>query len=240
MRINKYLATCGLGSRRKCEDLVTAGRVALNGKKIFDLAVQVDEQNDQVTIDQKPVKIVDDKEYYLVNKPRGYTSTVSDPHAKKKVIDLVSSDARLFPVGRLDRESEGLIILTNDGDFAQKMVHPSFSHEKQYFVEVQGPNSQMEESLSQALKFFTCGIKIDNVRTRPAKAKVISKSGNKAIFDIILTEGRKRQIRRTMDRAKLTVTTLKRTRIADYELGDIEVGENKKFKPNPKTLDNKG
>jgi len=240
MRINKYLATCGLGSRRKCEDLVTAGRVAVNGKKIFDLAVQIDEQNDQITIDSKPVKFVDDKEYYLVNKPRGYTSTVSDPHAQKKVTDLVTSGARLFPVGRLDRESEGLIILTNDGDFAQKMVHPSFSHEKQYFVEVQGPNSQMEESLSQALKFFTCGIKIDNIRTRPAKAKVISKSGNKAIFDIILTEGRKRQIRRTMDRAKLTVTTLKRTRIADYELGDIEVGANKKFRPNPKTLDIEG
>lgn len=228
IRINKFLASCGIASRRKAEQLVKEGRVKVNGSVVTELAFKVSPQ-DKVILDGKNVEICKGHEYYLVYKPRGYTSTVSDPHAQKKVTDLVESKARLFPVGRLDRDSEGLIILTDDGDFAQKMVHPSFSHEKEYIVEVQGPNSQMEEALSRALKFFICGIKIDNIRTRAAKAKVIGKSGNKATFQIILTEGRKRQIRRTMDRAKLTVTTLKRVRIGDYLIGDLAVGESKKF-----------
>lgn len=230
MRINKYLASCGLSSRRKSEELVTSRRVKVNGKTVTKLAFDVDPEKDEVSLDSKKVCPSQQHQYFLVNKPRGYTSTVSDPYAAKKITDLVKTDARLFPVGRLDRDSEGLIILTDDGDFAQKMIHPKFKHEKEYLVEVQGPNQQMESSLSQALKYFTCGVKMDNVRTRPAYAKVIAKSGNKATLEIILTEGRKRQIRRTMDRAKLTVTILKRIRIADYVLGDLKPGESKSFK----------
>jgi pseudouridine synthase len=230
MRINKYLASCALGSRRKSEEIVKQGRVRVNGKITVNLATDITPE-DEVFVDDKPVCPVAKKEYYLLYKPRGYTSTVSDPHADKKVTDLVDSPARLFPVGRLDRDSEGLIILTNDGDFAQTLSHPKYSHEKEYIVEVEGPTREMNEALANAVRYFSCGVKMDNIKTRSAKAKVVERKGNHAIFNILLEEGRKRQIRRTMDRAKLTVVTLKRIRISDLTIGEMKPGDYHSFIP---------
>jgi 23S rRNA pseudouridine2605 synthase len=195
-----------------------------------NLAYDVKPQ-DVVVCDGQELKSEEKKEYYLLYKPVGYTSTTEDPHAEKIVTDLIKSDARLFPVGRLDKDSEGLIVLTNDGDFAQKLQHPSNEHEKEYIVEVAGRSEDMNAELDAALRFLTCGIKIGGYRCRPGKAKVIKKEGNLATFNIVIKEGRKRQIRETIERAKLRVVSLKRIRIANYELVDLEVGESKAFEP---------
>lgn len=229
MRINKYLASCGLGSRRAVEKLILSGEISKNGRKILELSekVEVKDNIEYKGICVRPKSFV----YYLVNKPAGYTSTVSDPHAKKQVIDLVPRDIKVFPVGRLDRESEGLIILTNDGDFAQKLIHPSFNHEKEYLVEAEGPKSDFNLHLDRAVRLFKCGLKIDGVKTKPAQIHVVGKTGRVVIFNIILKEGRKRQIRVTLDRAGFTVTRLKRIRIQDLTLGNIPVGGFKEFTP---------
>ena len=230
MRINKFLASHGLGSRRGVEELVTAGKVLVDGEKMTNLGYDV-LLKDVVVVDGTELKQEEKKEYYLVYKPVGYTSTTEDEHAEKIVTELVKSDARLFPVGRLDKNSEGLMILTNDGDFAQKLQHPSNDHEKEYIVEVRSPKEEANEYLDAAMRFLTCGIKIGGYRCRPAKAKVIKKEGKFATFQIILKEGRKRQIRETMERAKLSVVSLKRIRIANYVLGDLEPAESKAFQP---------
>jgi len=229
MRINKYLASCGLGSRRSSEQLILSGKISKNGRKVLELSEKV-EEGDKVEYKGKcvnPKSFV----YYLVNKPAGYTSTVSDPHAQKQVVDLVPDKIKVFPVGRLDRESEGLIILTNDGDFAQKLIHPSFDHEKEYLVEAEGPKNDFNLHLDRAVRLFKCGLKINNVRTKPAQIQVVSKTGRIVTFKIILKEGRKRQIRITLDRAGFCVTKLKRLRIQKWVIGDIPIGKYKEFTP---------
>lgn len=229
MRINKYLASCGLGSRRSVEQLILSGKILKNGQKILKLSEKV-EEGDKIEYKGKqvnPKSFV----YYLVNKPAGYTSTVSDLHAKKQVVDLVPRDTKVFPVGRLDRESEGLIILTNDGDFAQKLIHPSFNHEKEYLVEAEGPKSDFNFHLDRAVRLFKCGLKIDGTRTLPAQIRVVSKKGRTVMLNIILKEGRKRQIRVTLDRAGFSVIKLKRIRIQNWVLGDLPVGKYRKIIP---------
>lgn len=225
MRINAYLAKSGLSSRRKSEEYVKSGRVLINGKKAV-LSDRV-ENGDIVAVDGKEVTLAQ-KLYYLLYKPVGYTSTVDDKFARLKVIDLIDQKG-LFPVGRLDKESEGLMILTNDGDFAQKLIHPSHSHEREYIVEVKLPFKDRTIKLENAIKFFKCGIKLDNVKTNPSQIKLIKQEGSVAVFNVILTQGIKRQIRRTFEKAGLSVKKLKRIRIASFELGDLEPGESKKF-----------
>lgn len=227
MRINAFLAKTGLGSRRKVESFVSEGRVLINGAKA-SLASQV-EQSDKVTLDGNELSI-SKKKYFLVYKPVGYTSTVSDEHAEKKVVDLVDEPG-LFPVGRLDKDSEGLMILTNDGDFAQKLTHPSYEHEKEYIVTVNLPQKTTSERLENAIKFFKCGIRIDDKKTHPASIKLIAQEMNSAVFRIILKEGLKRQIRRTFAKAGLDVIKLKRVRMASFLLGDLVDGESEEFFP---------
>ncbi len=229
MRINKYLASCGLGSRRKVEELVSSGRVFVNGQKISNLSTDI-KPSDKVLFDSTlvmPNKFV----YYLLNKPIGYTSTTEDPHSTKNVTDLVPSDPVVFPVGRLDKDSEGLIMLTNDGDFAQQLSHPRYDHEKEYIVEAQGPRDDLNTHLDKAVRLFRCGFNIHGYKTRPAMAKVISKKGNIITFNIVLKEGRKRQIRITLDRAGFTVVSLKRIRVSNWVLGDLQTGDYAEFKP---------
>lgn len=229
MRINKYLASCGLGSRRSVEKLILSGKVSKNGQKILDLSETIAE-GDEVKFEGKPV-LPNPYVYYLLNKPPGYTSTVSDPHAKKQVVDLVPKEPKVFPVGRLDRDSEGLMILTNDGDFGQKLIHPSFDHEKEYLVEAEGPKKDFNLALDRAVRLFKCGLKIDAIRTKPAHIEVVGKTGRVVTFKIILKEGRKRQIRITLDRAGFCVTKLKRLRIQNWVLGDLPIGKYKEFTP---------
>jgi len=229
MRINKYLALCGLGSRRKVEELVTSGKVSVNGNRTTNLATDI-KASDKVYFESK---LLSPKNfaYFLLNKPVGYTSTTDDPHSEKNVVDLVPSDPAVFPVGRLDKDSEGLIILTNDGDFAQKLSHPSCDHEKEYIVEAEGPKSDLNSHLDKAIRLFKCGLLINGYKTRPAQARVLAKKGSMITFNVVLKEGRKRQIRITLDRAGFTVVKLKRIRIGQWQLNNLESGKFVEFSP---------
>lgn len=232
MRINSYLAQAGLSSRRKTEAFINAGRVTINGKKAT-LSDRV-QDGDRVCFDGSAVELKS-KKYFLVYKPVGYTSTVEDVHAEKKVIDLIPDEEGLFPVGRLDKDSEGLIILTNDGEFAQELTHPSYQHQKEYLVSVKLPQSHRTEKLEDALKFFKCGIRLDDKRTQPARIRLLSQEGEQAKFNIILEEGMKRQIRRTFEKAGLTVIRLKRIRISSFLIDDLSPGDYREFNPYSKS-----
>ena len=139
MRINKYLATCGIASRRKVEELILAGKISVNGKIVTNLATDIDITKDKVKMDDSEVNLVEDKVYYLLNKPKGYISSAKDDKGRKTILELIDTDERIFPVGRLDYDTEGLIILTNDGDLSHKLMHPSHEIEKTYVANIKGP-----------------------------------------------------------------------------------------------------
>ncbi|MDO8507782.1 MAG: pseudouridine synthase [bacterium] len=219
MRINKYIASCTKTSRRKAEELVLTGKVKVNDEVTRDLSTQIGE-SDKVYLDGKmiaPQEFV----YYALNKPVGYTTTTSDPHAKKIITDLVPNDPPVFPVGRLDKNTSGLIILTNDGDFAQKMTHPKYEKEKEYIVET---DNFLSEKLLDKLRH---GVELEDGKTAPAKIKA---TGSKK-YSMIIHEGKNRQIRRMIEAVGAKVITLKRIRIEDFELEDLAEGEYKTFLP---------
>ncbi|OQA53366.1 MAG: Ribosomal large subunit pseudouridine synthase B [candidate division WS2 bacterium ADurb.Bin280] len=226
MRINKYLATCGLGSRRGVEQIVLSGKVSVNGKVTTDLSTKISDK-DVVCVDQKPIRPDLFFKYFLVYKPVGYVCTNADDHARKKIIDLDERLQNLSIVGRLDKESEGLVIMTNDGDFCQEYQHPLGGHEKEYIVEgcVISKDESESECLERLLRFFKCGCLLDGYKTKKAKIKVMAKRGSRLIFNIILKEGRNRQIRRMFSKAGLEVVALKRIRIAEAKLNNMLPGD---------------
>lgn len=221
MRINKYLADCGIGSRRKVEEYITAGKVKVNNKVVTDLSTQVDD-GDVVLYNNKPVSPITEKVYILLNKPRGYLTTVSDMYGRKTVLDLIKNSAvdRLYPVGRLDYDTEGLLILTNDGAFANKVIHPSSSICKTYEVIVEHPLTEKDKMELQS------GMVIDGYKTTPAKLNNYKKLGaNKYMFNLTIFEGRNRQIRKMVEQVNNKVTFLKRVSIGKLTLGSLKVGE---------------
>ena len=225
MRINRYIAKSTGYSRRFAEKIIAEGRVHINHRPVTNLATNV-EDSDIVTLDEKqisPVRHV----YYALNKPVGYTSTRSDPFAAQKVVDLVPNQPAVFPVGRLDRESEGLIIMTNDGDFSFEITHPSTHIEKEYYVEAKTMRSNWDIGNLHALK-RPMRIDRDNVRGGELSNWRFIKDEGKILFNIVIEEGRKRQIRRMCAKIGLDVTMLKRIRIGQLRLGDIETG---KYRP---------
>jgi len=226
MRINKYLAMCGLGSRRSVEALVRSGKISVNGNVITDLSTRVLD-SDIVCFNKRTLKIDNLKKYFLINKPVGYVCTNSDEHALKKITELDDRLDGLFIVGRLDKQSEGLVLMTNDGEFCQKYQHPRCAHEKEYMVEgrVIDKNHQESEQVEKLFRFFKCGCLIDGYKTRPSEIKLLAKRGATLVFKIILKEGRKRQIRRLFSKAGLEVEKLKRIRIGNFLLGDLSCGQ---------------
>jgi len=228
MRINSFLAKAGLGSRRSVEELINSGDVQINGK-VAKLSDKV-EDADIVTFKGKEIA-PKSKRYFLLYKPVGYISTTEDPHAKNKVVDLVPVEG-VFPVGRLDKESEGLMILTNDGDLALQLTHPRYAHEKEYLVKVKVPSKNGSQLLENAIKFFKCGVLLDGKKTQSAQIKLISQEGSIATFNVVLKEGMKRQIRRTFEKAHLEVLSLKRIRISQFNLGSLKKGEYKEITVN--------
>lgn len=216
-RINKYIASCTGYSRRKAEEVVLTGRIKVNNNVIRDLSTQINE-SDKVYLDNKLItqqKFV----YYALNKPVGYTTTTSDPHAEKIITELMPKDPPVFPVGRLDKDTSGLIFLTNDGDFAQKMTHPKYEKEKEYIVETDKPLSE------KSLEKLRTGIKLDDGTTAPAEIKIV---GDKK-YSIIIHEGKNRQIRRMIEKVNAQVVQLKRIRIGDFKLENLEEGKYKIF-----------
>lgn len=222
IRINKYLADLGIGSRRKVDEFIEKGLIQVNAETA-ELGMQIDPEQDLIKFKGKVVSAKEDetepKEYWKVYKPRGVVSTVSDPQGRPSVIELVSSEARLYPVGRLDQDSEGLILLTNDGRLTYHLTHPKFEVEKDYLVWVGGSLSKSDTRRLQQ------GVFLKEGRTQPAKVKVIFKEKDKAKYLITLTEGRHHQVRRMAARVGLTVIRLKRVRMGSLELGELESGD---------------
>lgn len=219
LRINKYLAQCHLGSRRKTEELIKAGLIYVNDKPCTDLATQIDPENDRVTCKNKLVKPDDKKIFIMINKPKNYIVTKEDEFKRKTVYDLLPDFARdLFPVGRLDYESEGLLILTNDGDIANAILHPSSKLPKTYQVSVNGliPPDDLHKLRN--------GIELDGKLTLPAKVFIKNTFENHTDLKITIFEGRNRQIRRMIEAINLSVTKLKRIQIGDIQLGKISAG----------------
>ncbi len=214
----KYLSSCNLWSRRECESLVSSGKIKVNGKKISDISHKID-ISDKVeylgkTLDPRG-KIV-----LALNKPKGYLTTVSDDLNRKTVMELVRGvNTRLFPVGRLDKDSKGLLIMTNDGDLAYRITHPKFGIPKTYEVTI---NDYIDD---KSIKKIISGVRIDKKMLVPADVIVIKKGSNFSTIRITVTEGRKRIIRRLFAKLKFKVKDLKRIRIGDFRLDKLKKGK---------------
>ena len=219
IRLQKHLSECGIASRRKAEELIEQGKVKINGH-IASLGAKVDPKRDKVTVRGKAVVPVNEKTYIMLNKPRGYITTMRDELGRKNVSELTAdAGARLFPVGRLDRDSEGLLIMTNDGDFANKLTHPSSHVNKTYRVTVRG-NAEEEQILQMKE-----GILLDGKKTLPCDCFVAERKADRTVLIFIIHEGRNRQIRRMCEAVGLEVMRLKRTEIAGVKLGMLPQGK---------------
>ena len=216
MRLQKFLAHAGLFSRRKAEAVISEGRVKINGSVITHPGVKVDPEGDVVLCDGQTVKLEQDKKkiYIALNKPEGYICSCSSKHGKI-VLDLIDLKDRIYPVGRLDKDSAGLLLLTNDGEIHNRLSHPSYDHEKEYRVTTLNPLRKT------ALDHMADGMIIDGVKTRKA---IVSKESNHR-FRIVLKQGLNRQIRRMVGKTGNTVTRLKRIRIANIRLGRLKEGQ---------------
>lgn len=219
IRLQKYLSQCAVASRRKSEELILAGKVKVNGR-VAGLGDKIHPKRDTVTVSGK--KIVSNKKHYyiMLHKPRGFITTMDDEMGRKCVAELVKDvGARVYPVGRLDRDSEGLLLMTNDGEFANFMTHPSKHVPKTYRVTVR-PDITDEQLLA-----FNEGIEIDGRKTAPADAHVIEKSDNRVVLEVVIHEGRNRQIRKMCEALGLDVARLKRTHIGSLKLGMLPQGK---------------
>lgn len=221
MRINKYLALCGLGSRRKCEEFVTNGEISINGKVVTNLATEVNPKKDKVYYNETLLSTPQNYVYYKLNKPKGYICTAKDDRGRKTIYSLIKTDVRLFSVGRLDYNTEGLIILTNDGEFAEKIAHPSNEIEKEYIVKVEG---QMLES---ELAVLRAGVVEEGVRMPSAKVVLLSYKDGISRLSVKINEGQNHQVRRMFAAIGKTITLLKRVSIGDVRLGGLNRGEYK-------------
>lgn len=218
IRLQKHLSQCGIASRRKAEELIEAGKVRINGK-VATLGDKVDPKRDKVTVRGKNVVAVNEKVYIMLHKPRGFVTTMSDELGRKTVADLVKDvGVKVFPVGRLDRDSEGLLIMTNDGELANILTHPSSHINKTYRVTVKGQVN--EEQINE----LCSGIEIDGRKTLPCDVFVIERKTDRTVLGFIITEGRNRQIRRMCEAVRLEVLRLKRTEIAGVKLGMLPQG----------------
>lgn len=214
IRINKYIASSGVCSRRNADDIISSGRVKINGQVITELGTKVTNK-DVVEIDGKIISIEANKVYIMLNKPKGYVTTSKEQFNRPSVLELVNVRERVFAVGRLDMDSEGLLILTNDGDFANKIIHPTKHVSKEYEVKLK---NKIEDATLDKLRF---GVDIGGYVTKPAIVKKI----NDTEFIIAISEGKNRQIRRMCEAVENKVVSLKRVAIGGLDLGNLESGK---------------
>ncbi|MBN1515703.1 rRNA pseudouridine synthase [Candidatus Sumerlaeota bacterium] len=220
MRLQKFIAECGIASRREAERLIAQGRVKLNGKTVREMGVQCDPEKDAVEVNGRPVRPLRSHLYVLFNKPRGVTSTRRDPHAETSLTDALPARYRsLKPVGRLDKWSDGLMLLTNHNELIHRMTHPSFHIAKEYYVEVNGA------SRATANRRLENGVMVGKTKTAPAKLDHIEHHGEYSSFHITIHEGRKRQIRIMCEEVGYKVRRLRRLRIGPVKLGDHPAGK---------------
>jgi 23S rRNA pseudouridine2605 synthase len=216
-RLQKALARAGFGSRRACEDLIRAGHVRVNGKRA-ELGMRVDPNADEVLVRGVRAPVSTEHVYWALHKPTGVVTTANDPQGRTKVVDLVPREPRVFPVGRLDIDTSGLLFLTNDGDFANRIAHPRYGVPKTYVVEV---GRSVGTSLAKKL---VRGIELDDGPARAESAKVQATSGGRSLVELVVHEGRNRLVRRMFDAAGVEVTSLVRTAIGPVRLGRLKAG----------------
>lgn len=222
MRINKYIASCGIASRRKAEELILENRVKVNGKVINELSLKIDEKKDKVEVDGEIIGLEEELVYIMLNKPEGYVTTVKDQFDRKSVVDLVKDvKVRVYSIGRLDYETSGLLLLTNDGDLTYKLTHPKHEVDKTYVATVKGiPNKNEIEN-------FEKGLYIEDYKTSPAKIKIVKKNieKNYAVCEIKIHEGRNRQVRKMCKAINHPVMNLRRKAMGKIVLRDVEIGK---------------
>ena len=220
-RLQKYLANCGVASRRKCEEYILQGKVKVNGEIVTELGTKINPGKDKVEFEGKIVKEANKNVYILLNKPIGYVTTAEDQFGRDTVLDLVKVKERIVPVGRLDMYTSGALILTNDGDFVYKVTHPKHEIEKTYTVTVKGivKNTEVEQLRE--------GVQIDDYKTKPAKVKILKTDVEKDIsrLEITIHEGKNRQVRRMCEAVGRKVLALHRSKIGNIGVKDIELGK---------------
>lgn len=215
IRLNKYIADSGYCSRRKADTFIQDGKVTVNGKKVLGLGEKVDTYKDVVKIYGEILKLEDEKIYIMLNKPVGYITTNSEQFNRKATVDLINEKTRVFPIGRLDRDTEGLLLLTNDGMFANYMMHPKHDIEKTYIVTTDSNITQ------DKIDKLVNGVDIGGYVTKKAKVRLYSK--NK--LEIVISEGKNRQVRKMCQFVNINVKKLKRVKIGNLELGNLKLGE---------------
>lgn len=217
MRLNRFLALCGLGSRRKCESFIQAGRVAINGNIVRSLSTGIDETANIVTVDGKRVAPPEKFIYIVMNKPKGYVTTANDELGRKTVLDLLPDNFRVFPVGRLDKDTMGALLFTNDGAIAFQLMHPKFDVDKVYQVSLDKPIT------NQHVQKLQSGIFLEEGMTSPCQVKIIQQDRKK--IEVIIHEGRKRQVRRMLKSLGYEVVSLVRTQFATIVITNLKPGE---------------
>lgn len=222
MRLNKFLADAGIASRRKSDELIKDGRVKINGKVVKELGTDVNIENDSVYFDGKRVKLVNTKVYYKLHKPKGYVTTASDERERKTVLDLMRNvQYRVYPIGRLDYDTEGLLLLTNDGDMANILTHPKNNVQKTYVAHVEGVLEDND------IKKLSLGVDIGGYVTKPCSVIVKERDEKSTIIEITIAEGKNRQVKKMVEAVGKNVAFLKRVAIGDIKLGGLARGEYK-------------
>lgn len=213
------MALAGVASRRKSEEIILNGDVKVNNRKITELGFKVDAQKDKIMVFDKLVKLESQKIYIMLNKPMGFVSTVKDEKDRKKVLDLIEGvDERIYPVGRLDADTTGLLLLTNDGDLTYKITHPSNNVVKKYIAIVDGVPNKIE------LQKLREGLYLNGKKTARANIKILKRFDNDSIIEVQITEGRNRQVKKMFEAVNHPVKKLKRIAIGEIELGDLNIG----------------
>ncbi len=230
IRLQKLLAMSNVASRRKCEELMLAGEVEVDGEIVTRLGTKVDPRTAVIRVSGKRLPPVSDHVYLVLNKPRGVVSTMSDPEGRPTIADLVADrPERLFHVGRLDTDTTGLLLLTNDGDFAHRMAHPSYEVDKTYVAEVEG------EVYKRILKQLLEGVQLEDGPVTVSRAKLVATAKDKSIVELVIHEGRNRIVRRLLDHVGHPVRKLSRTQFGPVSLGTLPKGETREL-----TLDELG
>ena len=218
MRLNKYLAECGVCSRRKADEIIAAGRVSVNGRKAAELGTEVREGTDVVFLDGKKIVPVTHYEYLMFNKPKGCVTTRSDQKGRKTVFDYIGTERRLVPVGRLDYDSEGLLLFTDDGDLTYRLTHPSAAVPKTYIVKIEGEIAESD------LAILRKGATYEGVKFSRCKVKLLGEENGLSRLEVVITEGKNREIRKMFAAVEKNVVFLKRTAIGDLRLGGLGRG----------------
>lgn len=224
MRLQKYLSMAGVTSRRAGEQMIRDGRVKVNGVTVTEMGTQVDPEKDRVEVDNRPVRMVQANTYLLLYKPEGYLTTMKDPFGRPTIRELVAdAGTRVFPVGRLDMDTSGLLVLTDDGELANRLTHPSFGVEKEYLARIHGLPSM--ETLNQLAR----GVKLEDGMTAPAQVRLVKGGRPTSVVSLTIKEGRNRQVRRMMTVVGHKVVSLKRVRFGPLTLTGMKAGEWRKL-----------